>query len=99
MSPPNGAEMQGQGHCNSDLHPARSFSGPFPPLRCLFSARPVEKCFEKNETGQLNSIAMHDDSIVSPISFTRFFFFFFGGSVYSNIESINAIKFNEIFIM
>lgn len=65
--------MQGQGHCNSGLGPAHAFSGPFPPLRCLFSGRPVEKWFEKNEKSQLNSIAMHDDSIVSPISFSRLF--------------------------
>lgn len=63
--------MQGQGHCNSDLDPSHSFSGPFPPLHCLFSGRPVEKCFEKNEMSQLNSIAMHDDSIVSLFPFTH----------------------------
>lgn len=84
--------MQGQGHCNSDLYPSHSFSGPFPPL---FSGRPVEKCFEKNEMSQLNSIAMHDDSIVSLISFTPFLCWG-GGSIYFNFESI---KFNEIFMM
>lgn len=59
-----GAEMQGQGHCNSQTSISCCLSVPFPPLRCLFSGRPVEKCFEKNETNQLNSIAMYDDSIV-----------------------------------
>ncbi|KAI9524612.1 Adenylosuccinate synthetase [Dissostichus eleginoides] len=52
-----GVEMQGQGtvtHRPLSL----SFSVPFPPLRCLFSGRPVEKCFEKNEANRLNGIAM-----------------------------------------
>lgn len=43
-----GVEMQGQGHCNSQTSISHSFSVPFPPLHCLFSGRPVEKCFEKN---------------------------------------------------
>lgn len=66
---PNEVEMQGQGNCNSQTSIPLC---PFPTLHCLFSGRPVEKCFEKNETNQLNSIAMHDDSIVSLISLSHF---------------------------
>lgn len=95
-SPAAGVEMQGQGHCNSQTSISLTLCVPFPPLRCLFSGRPVEKCFEKNETDWLNSIAMHDDSIVWVISFRGFSMC---RSIYPNIESFNGIKYNEIFMV
>lgn len=69
-----------------------TLSGPFPPLRCRLRARPVEKCFEKKEMSQLNSIAMHDDGIVSLISFTHFF----GGPfapILNRLMALNLIKY------
>lgn len=46
---------------------------------------------------QLNSIAMHGDSIVLVILFNPVLLFW--GSIYSNFESIDCSKCNEIFMM
>lgn len=73
---------------------------PTPPLP-LFRRRPVEKCFfEKNETSQLNSIAMHGEGIVSLIFIHPFFVFFSRGVPFTPIlNRLMALHFSEMFIM